>query len=134
MKTTKTLIISALGLLGLASACTVDTEATGEDIGTAEGAACDNEDGTNASMAALAAATAKQLRRWSPKTDFQVNQTTWRLELTQTGKNRCTDNKQCKNVQAILDFQKPEANGKIVFPGGTVLKSDTFNSRQRLRP
>lgn len=134
MKKSMTLIITALGLVGLASACTVDAVEgpSAEDFGSADEAACKNEDGVNASMAALATATAKQLRRWKPQTDFAVNATTRRLELTTAGKARCTaDGGQCKNVQAILDFQKPEANGVVKFPGGDVLNSNAFRDRLR---
>lgn len=37
----------------------------------------------------------------------------------------------CKNIQALLDMQKPEANGKVKFPGNITL--DTALLRSKLR-
>ncbi|HET9958497.1 MAG TPA: hypothetical protein VFQ61_28580 [Polyangiaceae bacterium] len=129
------IISSAIGLLGLASACSVEP-GTAEDMASADQSVCANPEGANYSMAGLAAATAKELRRWNTAKDFQVvvkcNYSMAGcqevVDLTSTGKAQCADG-QCKNVQAILDFQKKEASGKIKFPGGATLQSDIFAQR-----
>lgn len=97
---------------------------------------CANPEGANYSMAALAAATAIELRRWDTANDFRVTvKCNYSMagcqevvELTSTGRARCYDG-QCSNVQAILDFQKKEASGVIEFPGGQRLQSDIFAQR-----
>jgi len=127
MNLCKSLMISALGVLGLASACAVDSDIAPEDIAAGEAAVCSNESGTNAAMASLAVATAMELKRWQPRTDFYIA-SDWTIQLTQTGKNRCAD-KVCKNVQAILDWQKQVYEGKIKFPGGEYLTPNVFKDR-----
>jgi len=123
----KSVVLTALSVVGLASACAVDSGA-GEQTEWDEAAVCWNESGTNAAMASLAVATAMELRRWKPTTDFYVAWD-WTLQLTTEGKNRCWD-KTCKNVQAILDWQKPiYGGGKVRFPGGDQLNPDVFKSR-----
>lgn len=97
---------------------------------------CANPEGANYSLAALAAATAIELRRWDTAKDFRVTvKCNYSMagcqevvELTHTGRSRCYDG-QCANVQAILDFQKKEANGNVIFPGGARLQSDVFAQR-----
>jgi hypothetical protein len=84
---------------------------------------CANLEGTASTMAALIVSAAQELKRWQPTKDFaivKINNTEF-LQLTATGKARCSDGK-CYNTQALLDFQKDEANGKIRFP---VAKSTT---------
>jgi hypothetical protein len=106
-----------------------------EDVDSLESAACSNPEGANYSLAALAAATAMELKRWQTAKDFAVvvkcNYSMAGcqevVELTSVGKAACGG--ECKNVQAILDFQKKEASGKIVFPGGATLQSDIFAQR-----
>jgi hypothetical protein len=98
-----------------AAACSADVageEYLGEE---AESLSCANPDGYYSVMAALAVATGKELGRWQATTDFYID-SNWRLALTATGKSQCAD-KTCKNVQALLDLQKPAADGTII---GTV--------------
>jgi hypothetical protein len=83
---------------------------------------CNNVDGANSVMAALAVATAQELRRWQPSKDFVVFGTSGRSEssagpqqaikLTATGKAQCSD-RTCFNVQALLDMQYDQANDKV---------------------
>ncbi|HET9955353.1 MAG TPA: hypothetical protein VFQ61_12650 [Polyangiaceae bacterium] len=129
-------IVGALLLAMGAGACQVG-EAP-EDSASFDAALCSNSDGTNYMLASLAAATAKELRRWQPGVDFREvykcnyvytgPSCTTVIELTPAGKSRCADG-QCKNVQAILDFQKREANLSVKFPGGVVFRNDTFVNR-----
>ncbi len=134
--TTALVGVLSLGLTG----CLSQDEAPAplhEEVDTLGEAFCYNPEGVNYSLAALAAATAIELRRWQTATDFRVvvkcRYSMWwgcqeAVELTSTGRSRCADG-QCSNVQAILDFQKKEANGAIEFPGGSRLQSDVFAQR-----
>lgn len=95
--------------------------------------ACANPDGTNAAMAAFAVAVAQELKRWDVGRDFVMNSTSGFSEssfgpqqaiklasgsdaLGPRGKSRCSDGR-CAGVQAILDMQYDQANGKIFFQG-----------------
>lgn len=64
---------------------------------------CFDPTGTDSVLAALAVATASELRRWQPTLDFYVSGGS--LQLTPTGKQRCADG-ECFNTQALLDMQK----------------------------
>lgn len=125
-----------------------------EDLGTDDGTAadeqlfvgafgqslvsCTNVDGTNAVMAAVAVAAAKELKRWQPSKDFVVFTTSGQSEaspgkqqavkLTPTGKARCADGK-CWNTQALLDLQYEPANNRIKFPGNVTLSPAALRSR-----
>lgn len=95
--------------------------------------ACANPDGTNAAMAAFAVAVAQELERWDVGRDFVMNSTSGFSEgsfgpqqaiklasgsdaLGPRGKSRCSDGR-CAGVQAILDMQYDQANGKVFFQG-----------------
>jgi hypothetical protein len=75
---------------------------------------CSDPNGTHSAMAALAVATATELKRWQPTKDFAVRNGA--LELTTTGKARCADGR-CWNTQAILDLQKVPAGTVEMRPG-----------------
>jgi Cellulose or protein binding domain len=98
--------------------------------GTSSGASCPNQEGTAATMAALAVSAAMEMKRWQPTKDFAIGKqgNDEVLVLTSTGKARCADGK-CANTQALLDFQKSEASGKIQFPGNVNLDSVALRSR-----
>ena len=99
---------------------------------------CNNVDGTNAVMAALAVSAAQELRRWQPTRDFVVFGTSGRSEsslgpqqaikLTATGKAQCADGK-CFNTQALLDLQYDQANNLVKFPGNVTLSPGALRSR-----
>jgi hypothetical protein len=95
-------------------------------LGSNREALCSNGDGVNSVMAALAVATAKELGRWQPATDFTQNSSPWSLVLTSTGKARCADGK-CWNTQAILDLQKAKPNsvkfGNVVFNANNLVST-----------
>jgi hypothetical protein len=76
-------------------------------------------------MAALAVATAKELKRWQPSKDFYLD-SSYRLALTSTGKAQCADGK-CWNTQAVLDLQKAAFN--TVKFGSVLFNADNFRSR-----
>jgi hypothetical protein len=80
---------------------------------------CSDPSGTNSAMAALAVATATELKRWQPTKDFAVSN--GMLQLTSTGKSRCADGK-CWNTQALLDLQKAPTLTVEMRPG---VKLDT---------
>jgi len=75
---------------------------------------CSDSKGTNSVMAALAVATATELKRWQPTKDFASSN--GMLALTATGKAQCADGK-CWNTQAILDLQRAPAGTVQVRPG-----------------
>ena len=73
-------------------------------------------------MAALAVSAAMEMKRWQPSKDFVIggSATRKRSSSRSTGKARCSDGV-CANTQGLLDFQKNEANGQVVFPGNVAL-------------
>jgi hypothetical protein len=96
-----------------------------EELGQIEQGLCANGDGVPSAMAALAVATAKELKRWKPSTDFYLDSSS-RLALTSTGKAQCAGGN-CWNTQAILDLQKAPLNS-VKF-GGVTFNADNFRSR-----
>jgi hypothetical protein len=95
------------------------------ELGQLEQGLCANGDGVNSAMAALAVATAKELRRWQPSKDFTID-SSYRLALSTTGKAQCADGK-CWNTQAILDLQRATHN--TVKFGSVIFNADNFRSR-----
>jgi hypothetical protein len=91
---------------------------------------CSNSEGTYSTMAAIAVSAAQEMKRWQPSKDFAVVKigTDEALGISATGKSRCADGK-CAKTQALLDFQKNEANGKVTFPGNVKLNSAGLRSR-----
>jgi cellulose binding protein with CBM10 domain len=99
--------------------------------GSSTGASCPNMEGTASTMAALAVAAAMEIGRWQPSKDFTIGKQANNEEiliLTAGAKARCSDGA-CGNTQALLDFQKNEASGKVVFPGNVLLNSAALRSR-----
>lgn len=91
---------------------------------------CENPEGTFSTMAAIAVSAAQELKRWQPSKDFVVTRVGADevLGLSATGKARCADGK-CAKTQALLDFQRNEANGKVTFPGNVKLSSAALRTR-----
>jgi hypothetical protein len=77
------------------------------EIGTLEQALCENVGGTNTVMTALAVAAGRELRRWSPETDFKWNTSTGRLELSSTGQSRCGGSSAPAGGNACMDTWNP---------------------------
>jgi hypothetical protein len=105
------------------------TEAAPEMTAEESAAVCENPDGTNAAMAALAVAISQELHRWQITSDFYVYtgyNGTRMLGLTQTGKNACGGS--CPLTENILAFQDPRMDKKVVF-NGVKLDSGVFVSR-----
>jgi Cellulose or protein binding domain len=91
---------------------------------------CSNLEGTSSTMAAIAVAAAMEMGRWQPSRDFTIGKQGKDeiLILSAEGKSRCADGV-CSNAQALLDFQKDEANGKVEFPGNVRLNAPALRSR-----
>ena len=107
-------------LLG-ALACTEAPVASSE-MGQMEQGLCGNVDGVPSTMAALAVATASELKRWQSTKDFDVRGGL--LALTRAGKRRCADGR-CLNTEAILDLQRA--------PYGEVVIGDSLLDAEALR-
>lgn len=114
----------SLFALAATLACTEAPLST-EEIAQSEAALCANGDGVPAAMAALAVATAQELKRWQPLQDFYINGS-GQLALTSTGKSRCADGR-CWNTQAILDLQRAPLN--TVKLAGAMFNADNFRSQ-----
>ncbi|HTV23171.1 MAG TPA: hypothetical protein VMG12_30995 [Polyangiaceae bacterium] len=114
----------ALSSAALSFACN-EAPMSSEEIAQNQEALCANGDGVNSAMAALAVATAQELKRWQPTKDFSID-SSGRLALTAGGKALCKDGK-CWNTQAVLDLQKAPLN-TIRF-GTVVFNADNFKSR-----
>lgn len=99
---------------------------------------CNNIDGANSVMAAIAVSAATELKRWQPTKDFVVFGTSGRSEsspgpqqavkLSPTGKAQCSDGR-CFNTQALLDMQYDQANDKVKLPGNVTLNPAALRSR-----
>jgi len=115
--------VSVSLLVASVFACT-EVPMTSEDISQHQEALCANGDGVNSAMAALAVATAKELKRWQPSTDFTVSNGA--LALSSTGRSQCSDGR-CWNTQAVLDLQRAPLN--TVRFGSVTFNADNFRSR-----
>jgi hypothetical protein len=109
-----------LSLAGLA--CT-EAPVSSMDIGQLEQGVCANVDGVPSAMAALAVATASELKRWQSTTDFAVQDGF--LALSRAGKRRCEDGR-CRNTEAILDLQRAPY-GEVVI-GDSILDSGALRT------
>jgi hypothetical protein len=138
MKKFTTLTLGALSLVALASACNADVGDAQEELGTSEEAvtACTNDQATFAVMASMAAAAAKDMKRWLPGRDLQWNSSTWKLELSQYGRARCpvvgydsagAPIKECKAFNCWLSLQNDTAQG-MQF-GGQALDVGVLRNR-----
>jgi hypothetical protein len=101
-------------------------------LGTAEMdlTSCANPEGTASIMAAVAVSAAQEMRRWQPTKDFAVGRidNAEALVISATGRARCSDGV-CAKTQALIDFQKTAANGKVKFPGNVSLDVIALRSR-----
>jgi hypothetical protein len=140
MKTVACFSVAIVSLMNFACTAGMATseEIAKEDPSAVGEALCYNQAGMNAVTASIAVATAVELRRWNAPVDFQWNNSTNRLDISAAGKARCWDGK-CRNVQALLDLQKPEAYHAFAFPGGELFDhgylvgrlKDAFSRQQR---
>jgi hypothetical protein len=101
-------------------------------LGSAEMAlaTCANPEGTSSIMAAVAVSAAQEMKRWQPTKDFAIGKVdnAEALVISSTGKARCSDSV-CAKTQALLDFQKTAAQGKVKFPGNVSLDVVALRSR-----
>ncbi len=132
MKTFAGLIIATAAMSALAG-CTA--EVTTEDqalLAEETQLACANPEGTNAMIAALAAAMGTELGRWEVLTDFYKyrgynNQEM--LGLSSAGLAQCAANgSACNNIKNLLAFQDSRTDQQIVF-GNQKLSAWSFASR-----
>ena len=124
------LMIAAAAMTSLAG-CVAESGdvASNENVGDVGQAACDNPEGTNAMIAALATAVTRELHRWQVLTDFYIyrgynNQEM--LGLTQAGLNACGGS--CPDTSFLLSFQDSRMDQTITF-GTNKLSSWNFASR-----
>lgn len=137
-RTFRTLTIAALApviaLLSFASGCAVeipDTDQYSEEslseVTSESEALCENRNGLNSAMTAIAVAAGTELRRWQPLEDFRWNSSSGRLELTSTGRSRCSD-RTCVNTQAALALQNAP-DRTVQFPGNIYLDARVLRDR-----
>jgi hypothetical protein len=127
-KTFASVFIAATAFASL-QGCMAETGDAGEAVGENELAACSNDQGTNATIAALAVAMAQDMHRWQVLSDFYIyvgynNQEM--LGITQAGKNACGGS--CPTVENLLLFQDSRRDQKLVM-GGVKVSSWNFASR-----
>jgi len=118
-----------LAAAALASMAGCSTETAPEMTAEESAAVCENPEGTNAAIAALATAISQELHRWNITTDFYVYRGAnyqSMLGLTQAGLNACGGS--CPVTSEILKYQDSRMDGKIVF-NGVKLSSWSFASR-----
>jgi hypothetical protein len=123
----KTFALIAAAAMSSIAGCA--TEAAPEMTAEDSAAVCENPEGTNAAIAALAVAISQELHRWQITSDFYVYtgyQNQRMLGLTQAGKNACGGS--CPLTENILAFQDVRMDQKIVF-NGVKLSSWSFASR-----
>jgi hypothetical protein len=117
MKTFSELHVGAWTLAALACGCGLETmDVPPHELQTNQPAlVCSNDQATFAILATMAKAAANDMRRWLPELDMQWNYTTWKLELSETGKARCPFNssgvKECKEMNSLLSLQDDAAQG-----------------------
>ena len=119
----------AAGCTFAVAGCAVDAgNIDDEAVGTSEAAACANAEGTNAAVALLTNAIAKELGRWELLTDFEVfrgfnNQAMLRVKAGAP----CTNS--CVTINTLLQFQDSRLDQQFVFPNGQKLSSWAFAAR-----
>lgn len=135
----KTLILGSLGLIALASACSVDVADPAPDTNVGineEAVSCGNEEGVASVMAAIAVSSADEMNRWLPSRDFVWNYSTNRLELSANADPRCKGRQRffyqpergCVATRSLLAaMQDDSAQGLIV--GGQPLHVPTLRDR-----
>jgi hypothetical protein len=111
-----------LAPLLLTLACT-EAPVPSEQIAQMEQTLCANGGGVPSAMAALAVATATELRRWEPSRDFRMSRGF--LALSRQGQKACADGR-CWNTQAVLDLQRADADA--VTLGDTLFDAEGFRS------
>jgi len=120
----KIIVLSFLAPLAF-SAVACSTESAREELGSTDQAVCANPDGVDAVLAALAVATAKEMKRWDANDFTVINYRS--VGISALGLAACGG--ACPNVQALLDLQLPAANGQIKFTDGTTLNSASYTSK-----
>jgi len=123
-------MLAAAAMTSLAGCVAESGDASNENVGDVSQAACDNPEGTNAMIAALATAVSSELHRWEVLTDFyeyRGYQNQLMLGLTSTGLAQCGGTG-CPETQFLLSFQDSRMDQKITF-GTNKLSSWSYASR-----
>ena len=122
------LMIAAAAMTTLAG-CVAETDvATDETAGQEAQAACENREGTNAMIALLANAIAKEVGRWEVLSDFeQYRGYNYQMMLRLKAGVPCVDG--CIITNSLLAFQDSRLDQKFKFADGTKLSSWSFASR-----
>jgi hypothetical protein len=108
-------------VLSLAALACTEAPLPSSEIGQLEQSVCANVDGVPSAMAALAVATASELKRWQSTTDFEL--VGGFLALTRAGKRRCADGS-CRNTAAVLDLQRAPY-GEVLL-GASILDAEAL--------
>jgi hypothetical protein len=135
-KKISTLVISSLGLMALASGCTMEAVES-EELGTEELEAqvCSNDQATNALIASMAVVMAREVGGWNPKTDLAKVPFTsdgWTRDivaLTTTAKNKCSSRGygQCTVLQNLMNLQT--SGSGLQFGGAQLTDPNVLRSR-----
>jgi hypothetical protein len=127
MKKTFASVLIAAAALSTIAGCS--TETSSEVTAADRAAVCDNPEGTNAGIAALAVAITQELHRWNITTDFYMKtgyNSQQMLALTPAGLSACGGS--CPITSEILAMQDARMDRKVVF-GGAKMSSLSFASR-----
>lgn len=124
-------MFAACAVMALASGCAVDVgagsdTAVEENVAHGEEALCENRDGVNSAMTAIAVAASREMRRWLPSRDFQWNAAAGRLELSANAYPRCPG-RTCSNTVALLAMQNAPDN-TVTMPGGIMFKASSLRA------
>jgi len=123
------LMIATAGSSLIFAGCSVEaSDSDREALAESSAAACANSDGTNAMLALIANAMAKELGRWELLTDLEKfrgfnNQEMLRVKASAP----CTNG--CSLIKTLLQFQDSRLDGLFVLADGTRVNSWTLASR-----
>jgi hypothetical protein len=121
-------IIAAVGMSTMAGCVAESGDMSEEYVSQDSQLACENREGTNAMLALLADAMARELGRWEITTDMEQfrgfnNQAMLRVKSTAVCVNGCAVTKW------LLSYQDSRLDQKFVLADGTKLSSWSFASR-----
>jgi hypothetical protein len=131
MMSQRIVIASYLSIAALTMGCASESESDSVDGVDAESTEstvaplCNNPSGVNSVMTALAVATAKEMKRLLPLTDFYWDTGRNRLAVSSAGFGRCGN--WCPNVVAVLSMQDAPSKS-VEFPGSIFLDPAVLRS------
>ena len=139
MNKKSSIVLGAVGLVAIASACSVEMGEPQEfSQEESQAAMCLNESATNIVLAGIATSTAMEMKRWLPERDFVFSNGV--LSISSWGNARCprylangtitTDTsvpKDCRYTKRWLALQSDAASGMVIE--GTPLDAGVLRSR-----